>query len=97
MMNQDRLSREKDHIRKYRYDKLKTENQPKPDYRKIAERLLIDTPTQKEAIKQNQPYSGYKELDEIQQGARSILDLGHAVSVPTDVSCCACVHLYGKS
>lgn len=92
MMNQDRLSREKEHIRKFRYDALRTENRAKPDYRKIADRLLVDTPTQKQSHSVKTP--AYKELDEIQQAARTILDLGYAVSVPTDVSCCACAHLY---
>lgn len=92
MMNQDRLSREKEHIRKFRYDALRTENRAKPDYRKISERLLVDTPTQKQSPANKTP--AYKELDEIQQAARTILDLGYAVSVPTDVSCCACAHLY---
>ena len=102
MMNPERLSRDKEHIRKFRYDALRTENHPKPDYRKIAERLLVDTPTQKFSEKlRNQDktgtvpkYAAYKELDEIQQASRAILDLGHSVSVPTDVSCCACAHLY---
>lgn len=79
----------KDHITRYRYDKLKQQKQGKPDFRQVAKILLPhNTPSRLNNI------SAYKELDEIQLAARDILELGLYVSVPTDVSNCACVHLY---
>jgi len=87
--HQQSIDQSKDHIKRYRYDKIKLQKKNKPDYREIAKSLLINTPSQIES-----KISAYKELDEIQQAARMILDLGNFVSVPTDVSNCACVHLY---
>jgi hypothetical protein len=79
----------KDCIKRFRYDRRKTENKSNPDYREVAKRLLKKTPSQL-----NYKITAYKELDTIQLAARMILDLGLVISVPTDVSNCACVHLY---
>lgn len=79
----------KDHIKRFRYDKLKQQKKRNPDFREVAKVLLSNTTPSRLA-----EISAHKELDEIQLAARDILELGLYVSVPTDVSNCACVHLY---
>lgn len=83
------LTKEKEMIKRHRYDLIKMKNQPKPDYRLLAKKMLPNTPSQV-----NDNIVAYKELDSIQIAARNILELGLHIAVPTDVSNCACVHLY---
>ena len=92
----------KQHIRMYRGDRLKKEKKKNPDYRTLARYILGSTPSQARELTMkdsmgkvsSKKIEAYEELDEMQLGARMILEIGTFIHVPTDVTNCACVHLY---